>query len=127
MVAEICKWIENIAFFSILQVLVLHLLPSGEQQKYVRFFMGMVFLIVLLEPLLTLEGGEMAFNDIYEKAALEQEVTIFEERQEKLEQKIEKYAEQMQEGEERENGKEAGESLVEPVRIRVGGEKTFLP
>jgi stage III sporulation protein AF len=122
----IYEWIENIAFYSILQVLVLHLLPSGEQKKYVRFFMGLVFLIILFGPLLSWEGGEIVLNHIYEKTVMEQELAAFFRQQEKLEQEIVYYAEQIQEEREMTDGEE-GESLVEPIRIRIGGEEAISP
>ena len=44
---EIYQWVENIAFYSVLLVLVMHVLPAGEQKRYVQFFMGLVFMLLI--------------------------------------------------------------------------------
>lgn len=45
-------WIRDIAFYAILMTVILHLLPEEGQKKYVRFFMGVVLMLVVLSPLL---------------------------------------------------------------------------
>ena len=39
-------WIRDIAFYAILMTVILHLLPEEGQKKYVRFFMGVVLMLV---------------------------------------------------------------------------------
>ena len=47
-------WVKNIVFFYIIMTAVLHLLPKNSYQKYVRFFGGIILVILLLTPLLEL-------------------------------------------------------------------------
>ncbi len=47
-------WVKNIVAFYILMTAVLHLLPKSSYQKYVRFFGGLLLVVLLLTPLLTL-------------------------------------------------------------------------
>lgn len=52
--AVVYGWVKNIVFFYILMTAVLHLLPKSSYQKYVRFFGGMLLVVLLVSPLLDL-------------------------------------------------------------------------
>ena len=60
MKAFLYGWIRDIAFYTILMTVVLHLLPEESQKKYVRFFMGIVLMLVVLSPLLV-GGGSVRY------------------------------------------------------------------
>ena len=47
-------WIKNLAVFYLLFTMVLHLVPAGKYEKYVRFFMGLLLILLLLIPVFTL-------------------------------------------------------------------------
>ena len=47
-------WVKNIVVFYILMTAVLHMLPKSSYQKYVRFFGGLLLVVLLLTPLLAL-------------------------------------------------------------------------
>lgn len=51
-------WVKNIVCFYILLTVVLHLLPKEGYQKYVRFFSGMLLVILILTPVLSILGKE---------------------------------------------------------------------
>lgn len=53
----IYQWVRNLAFFFIFLSVVMNFLPGGEEKKYIRFFMGMLLILVLIKPLL--EFGNM--------------------------------------------------------------------
>ena len=40
------EWIQDIAFYTLLMVVVLHVLPEKNQRKYLQFFMGIVLMIL---------------------------------------------------------------------------------
>lgn len=48
----ILDWIKNIVFFYIIMTAVMYLLPKNNYQKYVRFFGGLLLVVMLLSPLL---------------------------------------------------------------------------
>ncbi len=50
MLSGIYQWVLNIAVCLIFMSLILKLLPEKAYAKYVRYFMGMVLLLVVLEP-----------------------------------------------------------------------------
>lgn len=58
---ELYMWIRNLAVFYILFTALLHLVPDGKYQRYVRFFMGLLLIIMLSTPVLSIFGksGEL--------------------------------------------------------------------
>ncbi len=49
---QVYQWVRNILFFTLLVNLTETLLPSGKYEKYIRFFAGMVLIILAVRPLL---------------------------------------------------------------------------
>ncbi|NCB91286.1 MAG: hypothetical protein EOM40_01745 [Clostridia bacterium] len=54
----ISEWVRNIAFYFIFLSAVMNFLPGSEERKYLRYFMGMILVILLLKPLLQVTGLE---------------------------------------------------------------------
>lgn len=44
-------WIKTIIFYMILMTVVLNVLPSGKYHKYIKFFSGMVLILLVMRPL----------------------------------------------------------------------------
>lgn len=44
------NWIKCLAYFYILLNMILHLVPAKSYERYVRFFMGLVLIVMLLTP-----------------------------------------------------------------------------
>lgn len=53
---ELYQWIKNLAVFYILLSSVLHLVPNGKYEKYVRFFMGLLLIFMMSTPVFSLFG-----------------------------------------------------------------------
>lgn len=94
MKAFLYGWIRDIAFYTILMTVVLHLLPEESQKKYVRFFMGIVLMLVVLSPLLSAAGLSDTLDGIYAEQTCDAELQDFVRRQEELEQAYEREIEQ---------------------------------
>lgn len=47
----IYDWIKTIIFYMILMTVVLNVLPSGKYHKYIKFFSGMVLILLVMRPL----------------------------------------------------------------------------
>lgn len=90
MKAFLYGWIRDIAFYTILMTVVLHLLPEESQKKYVRFFMGIVLMLVVLSPLLSAAGLSDTLDGIYAEQTCDAELQDFVRRQEELEQAYER-------------------------------------
>ena len=86
-------WVRDIAFYTILMTVLLHLLPGEGQRKYVRFFLGVVLMLVVLSPVLKLSGVAEELDKAYAAQTYDEELQAFIRRQEELEQRL-------QEGEE---------------------------
>lgn len=72
MIEAIYTWMKNIVFYLVIITAVLEVLPGMTYQKYIRFFTGLVLMMLLLTPLLSLtEAGEI-FSDLYHGYEYEQ-------------------------------------------------------
>lgn len=117
-------WIMNAAFYLVIFTAVLHVLPGEQYQKYVRFFTGLVIVVLLFSPPFKLLGMEHLFQGFRENAEyrqlqkeMEQASDFLEEKQEEQEEK----QEEKQEDGETETNQEGGRIHV--GEIRVEGEK----
>ena len=45
---------KTLAVFCLLEQVILNLLPSGTYERYVKFYLGLLLLILLLQPVLQL-------------------------------------------------------------------------
>ncbi|MCI8418664.1 MAG: stage III sporulation protein AF [Lachnospiraceae bacterium] len=130
---EIYRWVEDIAFYSILLVLVMHVLPAGDQKKYVRFFMGLLFMLLVFGPILRWTNQEEQVTNLFLRAGYEQELEEFLQERRRLERNMETYtqellqetvdrARQEAEARDKENGEwKDGESGREETGRRQGG------
>lgn len=52
------EWMGNLAFYMVMVTAAMQVLPESDYRKYIRFFTGMVLVILLLTPALQLLGME---------------------------------------------------------------------
>jgi len=67
------EWMQNIAFYLILITAAIQILPDNSYKKYIRFFTGLILVVLLISPVLKLFDIEEAFENIYNKAEYEQQ------------------------------------------------------
>ena len=48
----LARWVRNLAFYFIFLSVLMNVIPQGEERKYIRFFMGLLLILVLIQPLL---------------------------------------------------------------------------
>lgn len=113
-------WIMNAAFYLVIFTAVLHVLPGEQYQKYVRFFTGLVIVVLLFSPLFKLLGMEHLFQGFRENAEYRQLQKEMEQASDFLEEKQEEQEEKQEDGE-TETNQEGGRIHV--GEIRVEGEK----
>ncbi|MCI9532785.1 MAG: stage III sporulation protein AF [Lachnospiraceae bacterium] len=58
MVSLVYAWVKNLVCFYIFLTVILRLLPRNNYQKYVRFFSGMLLMLLVFSPILSLLGKE---------------------------------------------------------------------
>ena len=82
MIEAIYTWMKNIVFFLVIITAVLEVLPGTAYQKYIRFFTGLVLLMLLLTPVLSLSGAGEVFMELYHGYEHEQYRRELEEQEE---------------------------------------------
>ena len=56
MFGSLYEWLKDLSFYLILVTAVLYVLPSNSYRKYLRFFTGLVLIVLLITPVLNLFG-----------------------------------------------------------------------
>lgn len=81
MLDYIYQWIENIAFYLVILVAVMQMIPQSSYQKYIRFFAGMILILMLAGPILKLFGMTEYQSSEYQNAVreIEEAATYMEE------------------------------------------------
>lgn len=76
MLEYIYEWIENIAVYLVLVVAVLHMVPNEEYKRYIRFFIGMILMLMLAGPILKIWGMSEFPKEEYQRQLKEIEEVI---------------------------------------------------
>ena len=71
MITFIYEWMENIAFYLVIMVAVMHIIPQKSYQKYIRFFAGMILILMLAGPVLRIYGMSELQSTEYQNALQE--------------------------------------------------------
>ena len=87
-------WIQDIAFYTLLMVVVLHVLPEKNQRKYLQFFMGIVLMILVISPFLTALGLEQQLDETYARQTYDRELQEFLRKQEAIEEEYQRHLEE---------------------------------
>ena len=83
-------WMKNLAYFFIFMTAVLNCLPDNRYRKYVRFFLGMLLIIILCKPLTEFLKLDQILETSVSRGLLDVEVEGMEDRM-KLEGQQEQY------------------------------------
>lgn len=129
-------WIRDIAFYTLLMEVVLHVLPEQGQRKYLQFFMGIVLIILVISPALSAAGLERKLDETYVRQTYDQELQEFWQRQQeieegyerRLEERVEEAADELEALEEDQDGTGSGQETEESendmeipeIRIELG-------
>ena len=71
MIAFIYEWMENIAFYLVILVAIMQMIPKNSYQKYIRFFAGMILILMLAGPILRIFGMTELQSTAYQSALQE--------------------------------------------------------
>jgi len=85
MIAYIYDWIQNITFFMVLTTIALHVIPNNNYKKYLKFFTGLLLVVMLADPLFTIFGIGQNFVDLFNNISYQQELQKIEESTRHLE------------------------------------------
>lgn len=111
---RVCLWMQSVACYFIFQSALLHFLPEGSYKKYIQFYMGLLFIWVLI-----VTGGKLlgAEETMFEMPDMElQEET---ESQKEWEQKA--YDAENRYWQEREEEVDKHERISGQIKKRISG------
>lgn len=109
------EWMQNIAFYLVLVTAVLNIVPNTSYKKYIRFFTGLLMIILLTTPILKVVGMEQTFATIYKNAEYKQKQKEMEETTNYLknvELDMEKYTQEQPKSEDENNQIQVGEIQI---------------
>lgn len=66
---KLYDWIRNLAYYMLLIRMLLHMLPNSAYQKYVRFFAGLLLILLISEPIFSV----LQLKDTFDKYYYEEE------------------------------------------------------
>lgn len=103
------EWIRNIAFYMVLVTAVVQVLPNHTYKKYIRFFTGIILILLLLTPILKILNMEESFQTLFDDAPYQKKIEEIKETTDYLnEVQLEDYVE------------EAEKSGIEVEEIQIG-------
>lgn len=56
MLEFIYDWMENISVYLVILIAVIQMIPKNTYEKYIRFFAGLVLILLLSKPILGIFG-----------------------------------------------------------------------
>lgn len=119
MLDALYEWIRNIAFYLVIVTVVLEAVPGDSYKKYIRFFTGLVLILLLITPLLKLTGTADTFYALYHNKEYEQEKRMIE-QQERYWEEIDLFDFLPEEYQGSEEEQETDDSGIEVEEIRIG-------
>ncbi|MCD8365963.1 MAG: stage III sporulation protein AF, partial [Clostridiales bacterium] len=58
MVTNLLVWIKQLICLVVLFRMALQMMPNGTYRKYIRFFAGMILIVAMMQPLISLAGED---------------------------------------------------------------------
>lgn len=69
----IYEWMKNLAVFYIFLTAVMNLLPDSRYGEYIKFFMGLLLILLVLTPLLQILNLKESVGTLFQQKMLEEE------------------------------------------------------
>ena len=71
---SIYEWIRRIAYYLVIVTAVLHIVPNLEYRRYIRFFTGLILVMLLAGPVLALFDSKIDINGLYNREEYEKQL-----------------------------------------------------
>lgn len=68
------EWIQNIAFYMVMITAVMHIIPNSDYKKYIRFFTGLILVIMLTTPFLKFLGMGADWQGLYDNPEYQKQI-----------------------------------------------------
>ncbi len=85
MVAYFYEWLQNIVFYLIVISAVMQMIPNDSYKKYIRFFTGLILIVMLANPIMKVIGMQKTFSELYQNAVYQQKIREIKEATQYLE------------------------------------------
>ncbi|MCI6061051.1 MAG: stage III sporulation protein AF [Dorea sp.] len=79
MFEHIDMWIRNLAYYLVMVTMLVQIVPGSEYKKYIRFFTGLVLVVMFLIPVLKIFGMNTNFQKYYDQAEYQEKLQELEE------------------------------------------------
>lgn len=73
MTQAVYQWVRNLAVYYIVLEAVIHVMPSQQYGRYIRYFMGVLLILIITSPLLNLLNLDSTMNAWFKRELLEEE------------------------------------------------------
>ncbi|MEQ2369655.1 stage III sporulation protein AF [Blautia sp. CLA-JM-H16] len=70
---ELYQWMKNLAFFHVLGTAILHILPDKRYEQYIRLFLGLLLVLLIISPVFAFFGKSSELLDGFQKYYGEEE------------------------------------------------------
>ena len=74
MFENLYEWIRSIAFYMVITTAAVQMLPEDSYKKYIRFFIGIVLILLMMEPVLKVFTMEESLNTLYKNETYRQQI-----------------------------------------------------
>ena len=88
---QVYGWLQNIAAYLVVVTAVMHAIPGKDYEKYIRFFSGLVLIVLLFMPVLSVFGMKETFGTIKNDQSEKKEREMLEEAGRSYEEMLENY------------------------------------
>lgn len=83
----IYDWLWNFVCYMVLMTALIQVLPENSYQKYLKFFFGLIMILLLATPVFRLFGMENRFHELYQSAEYRRVLSEMERTEAYLEQR----------------------------------------
>ena len=70
----IYQWMQRVAYYLVIVTALLHIVPNPEYRRYIRFFTGLILVLLLAGPILSLFDSGIDINGLYDRSAYEKQL-----------------------------------------------------
>lgn len=67
MTQVVYQWVRNLAVYYIILTALMHMMPGSQYSKYIRYFMGILLILIISSPLLNLLHLKEQMNGLFQK------------------------------------------------------------
>lgn len=113
MFQNLYRWIQDLAMWLVVSAAALQAMPGKNYGKYVRFFTGLVTVLLLISPILKLTGTDQTVEELWSVRQQKEQQAEKEKFQKLLEESAGSFREQNEEA----GNKELTDAATSQIRV----------